>query len=452
MFKSKSLFIVALVVVFAALSVIPALAQDKIEVPVWIAFQDDNRLGWTQAVADAFNEAHPEYNVTVTGYANYEELFAATALAAEQNALPAIVQYFEVATQVARDSGYFKSIAEALGDRTEVLGVPVNLEDIIGVVSAYYTLDGQWTSMPWNTSSAIMFSNMNYLTAAGIDTPPATWSEVAAACEAIMAADGAPEYCFTWPNHGWFFEQWLAQQNGLYANNDNGRAERATEVAFNSPEGVAVLQWLDDMVAAGYLYYSGAQGGDSWATVDQAFQAQTVAMAVYSSSDTGVYTQTGVDNGFEVQASFMPYNDAVEYTGNLLGGASLWLTNALTPEQEEGALAFLLTISNTENAAVWSSEITGYIAVRQSAIELLTEQGFYDENPNFTVAAAQLAQSQVTPATSGALLGPFNAIRDIVTRAIDTVLLTDEDPQAVLDAAAEEANALIEEYNLLNVE
>jgi len=452
MFKSKSLFIVALVMVFAALSVIPALAQDKIEVPVWIAFQDDNRLGWTQGVAAAFNEANPDYNVTVTGYANYEELFAATALAAEQNALPAIVQYFEVATQVARDSGYFKSIAEALGDRTEVLGVPVNLEDIIGVVSAYYTLDGQWTSMPWNTSSAIMFSNMSYLTAAGIDTPPTTWSEVAAACEAIMAAEGAPEFCFTWPNHGWFFEQWLAQQNGLYANNDNGRAERATEVAFNSPEGVAVLQWLDDMAAAGYLYYSGAQGGDSWATVDQAFQSQQVAMAVYSSSDTGVYTQTGVDNGFDVTASFMPYNDAVEYTGNLLGGASLWLTDGLTPEEEDGALAFLLTISNSENAAVWSSEITGFIAIRQSAIDLLTEQGFYDENPNFTVAAAQLAQSEITPATSGALLGPFPAIRAIVTRAIDTVLLSDEDPQVVLDAAAEEANALIEEYNLLNVE
>jgi sn-glycerol 3-phosphate transport system substrate-binding protein len=433
-------------------TITPVFAQEPIEIPVWIAFADENRLGWTQEVAAEFNEMHPEYNVVVTGYANYEELFAATTLAAEQGELPAIVQYFEVATQPARDSGYFKSIAEALGDRTEILGEEVNLDDFIGVVSGYYTLDDQFTSMPWNTSSAIMFSNMNYLTAAGVETIPATWGEMAAACEAIMALAEAPEYCFTWPNHGWFFEQWLAQQNGLYANNGNGREDRATEVVFNGPEGVAILEWLDEMVAAGYLYYSGAQGGDSWATVDQSFQAQQVAMAIYSSSDTRTYTDVGRENGFEVVASFLPYNEEAGYTGNLIGGASLWLTNTLTPEEEDGALGFLLYLTNTENMAVWASEITGYIAIRQSSNDLLTEQGFFEAEPNFTVAAQQLAQSELTPATAGALLGPFPAVRAVVTAAIDRVLLTDDDAQTVLDEAAAEANLLIEEYNLLYAE
>jgi sn-glycerol 3-phosphate transport system substrate-binding protein len=275
---------------------------------------------------------------------------------------------------------------------------------------------------------------------------------MAAACEAIMALAEAPEYCFTWPNHGWFFEQWLAQQNGLYANNGNGREDRATEVVFNGPEGVAILEWLDEMVAAGYLYYSGAQGGDSWATVDQSFQAQQVAMAIYSSSDTRTYTDVGRENGFEVVASFLPYNEEAGYTGNLIGGASLWLTNTLTPEEEDGALGFLLYLTNTENMAVWASEITGYIAIRQSSNDLLTEQGFFEAEPNFTVAAQQLAQSELTPATAGALLGPFPAVRAVVTAAIDRVLLTDDDAQTVLDEAAAEANLLIEEYNLLYAE
>ena len=56
----------------------------------------------------------------------------------------------------------------------------------------------------------------------------------------------------------------------------------------------------------------------------------------------------------------------------------------------------------------------------------------------------------MTPATSGALVGGFPAIRNVVTQAIDTVLLTDEDAQTVLDAAAAEANTILEEYNLLN--
>lgn len=434
-----------------ALAAVPALAQEPAEVPVWIAFTDANRLGWTQEKAADFNELFPQYNVTVQGYANYEELFAATALAAEQDALPAVVQYFEVATQNARDSGYFRSIASALGDRTEVNGVAVALDDFIPPVAAYYTLDGEFTSMPWNTSSSIMFSNMTYLDAAGIDAVPATWSEMEAACAAIMALENAPEFCFTWPNHGWFFEQWLAQQDAPMANNGNGRDERATEVAFNNDAAVALLTWLDEMQAAGYLYYSGARNGDSWATVDQAFGSQQVAMAVYSSSDTALYTQVGVDNGFEVVASFLPYNDEVGWTGNIIGGASLWLVDGLPTEVEDGALTFLMWLNNTENAAEWH-QVTGYMPIRQSSVDLLTEQGWFEENPNFIVAAQQLADSSITPATSGALMGDFPAIRNIVTAAIDTVLLTDEDPAAVLTTATEDANVLLSEYNLLNAE
>jgi sn-glycerol 3-phosphate transport system substrate-binding protein len=354
-----------------------------------------------------------------------------------------------VATQDARDSGYFKSIAAALAGRDEINGIPVDMDDYVQPVIAYYSLDGEFTSMPWNTSSAIWFSNMNILADAGVEAPPATWAELDAACEAIMALDNAPEYCWTFPNHGWFFEQWLAQQNAEFANNGNGRDARATEVTFNNEAGLAIMRWLDEQADKGYLYYSGAQGGNAWSTVDQAFLGQQVAMAAYSSSDTRVYTETGAENGFEVVASFMPYNDETGWTGNLIGGASLWLVDGLDPEVEDGALTFLLYFTNTENQAEWA-QITGYFSVRQSSVELLESEGFFEANPNFRVAPDQIAQSTITPATSGALVGGFNGIRNVVTQAVDTVLLTDEDPQAVLDAAAAEANAILEEYNLLN--
>lgn len=471
----RKMLVFCLALMIALLAIAPAFAQEPVEVKVWIAFTD-NRLDWANQKAATFNEKFPQYNVVVEGYKSYEELFTATALAAEQGAVPAVVQYFEAATQVARDSGYFKPIAEALGDRTEVNGIAVNFDDFIGPVSAYYTLDGKWTSMPWNTSSAIMFSNKNILDAADVEAIPATWEEVEAACEKIMAMEGAPEYCFTFPNHGWFFEQWLAQQNATYANNDNGRSARATEVTFNSEAGVNILAWLDDMANKGYLYYSGAQGGASWSTVDQSFLSQQTAMAMYSSSDTAIYTNTGRENGFEVVASFLPYNDETGWTGNLIGGASLWLADGLSPEVEDGALTFLLWLTNTENAAEWH-QVTGYIAIRESSIELLNTEGWYDaieanggselwkndpavqaskgkawyvENPNFIVAANQLAQSAITPATQGVILGAFPAIRNVVTGAIDAVLLTDEDPAALLDKAAAEASAILEEYNLVS--
>ncbi len=474
--KNK-LFLLVCLLAFVLVAVTPALAQDKIQIKMWIAFTD-NRLDWTKDKAARFGELFPQYEVIVEGYPNYEQLFSATALAAGNDALPSIVQYFEVATQNARDSGYFKSIADAIGDRTEINGVAVALDDIIDPTTAYYTLDGKFTSMPWNTSSSIMFSNMNILKAAGVDTPPATWAEMEAVCEKVMALDNAPEYCFTWPNHGWFFEQWLAQQNQEYANNGNGRDARATSVNIASDAAVALLTWLKDMSNKGYLYYSGARDGASWGTVDQAFQSQQVAMAIYSSSDTALYTETGKQNGYEVVASFLPYNQDAEggWTGNLIGGASLWLVDELAPEVEEGALTWLLWFNNTENAAEWH-QVTGYLPIRKSSVELLNTPDWYaaieamgpstvwlnntlvqeskgkvwfEANPNFRVASDQLANSKITPATRGAILGNFPAIRSIVTTAIDTVLLTpDANIPEILAKAQENANASLTQYNTL---
>ena len=449
--KRLLLFVLLAMLVMA---VVPAFAQDSAKVEVWIAFTDA-RLDWTKAKAEEFHAQFPDLPVVdVVGKPNYETLFADAATAAEQNALPAVLQYFEVASQNAIDSGYFKAIADAVGDRTDINGVPVKLDDFIGPVAAYYTIDGKFNSMPWNTSSAIMFSNMTLLNAAGVDAPPATWAEMEAACALVMAADNAPQYCFTWPNHGWFFEQWIAQQNAPFANNDNGRTERATELVFNGDAGVATLSWLKDMHDKGYLYYSGAQGGDSWGTVDQAFNSQEVAMAIYSSSDTAIYTDTGEQNGYDVTASYMPYNQDAPggWTGNLIGGASLWLTNNLPTDIEDAALTWLFWLTNSDNTADWH-KTTGYMPIRLSAVQALTDDGFYTENPNYIVAANQLANSQNTPATSGALLGDFPAVRNIVTAAIDKALLTaDADIKAILDQAVADANKDLAEYNALNAD
>jgi sn-glycerol 3-phosphate transport system substrate-binding protein len=446
----KSSVLVALVVVLALTAIVPAFAQDKIDIPVWIAFTDA-RLDWTRERAAEFNEMFPQYNVTVEGYADYESLFSAAALAFEQGTQPAIVQYFEAATQDARDANLdsvpqFKSVQEAFGDSTEVNGLPVNFDDFVDIVRAYYTLDGSYTSFPWNTSSAIMFSNMDLLNEAGIETPPATWEEVEAACAAVMALPDAPANCITWPNHGWFFEQAVAMQGADLVNNANGREARATETLVNSPEAVDFVQWWKDLQDAGYYIYTGVQR--DWTGTYNAFVAQDVAMMIYSSSDTSVITSDAEAAGFDAVASFYPHNQDVEYVGNLIGGASLWLSNNLAPEVEEGALTFLLFFTNTENAAAWH-QLTGYIPITKSAVEMLEAEGWFEENPNSAVAGEQLAQSEATSATAGAIVGAFPAIRDHVTNAIEQVLVNDRDVTEALTEAKELADETLEEYNLL---
>ena len=423
-----------------------------IEIGMWIAFSDEARLGFTKDRAKEFNELHPEYNVVVQEFDSYNTVFEQAVLAVDSGEPPAIIHFFEAATRQALDavdaSGnpVFKSVTDAVAGRGAILGEPVVLDDVVDAARNYYTVEGSFYSQPWNTSSAIMFSNTDMLKAAGVDKIPATWGEVEAACEKVMAMDNAPKACITWPNHSWFVEQSLGQQGELLANNDNGRSGRATEVFLTSDGMIDYISWWKDMADKGYYIYTGAQR--DWDGTSNAFQAQEVAMLVYSSSDTTALTEAGDANGFTVEASFMPYNEAKGYEGNLIGGATLWLLNGLDEKTQDGALAFLQFFNNPENAAEWH-KITGYIPITKSAEKLLEDEGWYEQSPNSKVASDQLAAAKDTPATRGALLGNFVSIRDVITIAIEDILVNDLDVAERMAQANEEANKLLTEYEQL---
>jgi sn-glycerol 3-phosphate transport system substrate-binding protein len=427
---------------------------DGIPIRMWIAFTD-YRLDWAREKAAEFNQEYPEYAVTVEGYPDYETLFDSALLASEQGNPPAIMHFFEAATQEIRDAvnpagdPLVTSVAAAVGDRSEINGVPVILDDVVSAPRNYYSRDGEFESMPWNTSSTVLFSNADVLEAAGLDEPPSTWADVEAACEQILALDDGPEHCITWPNHSWFVEQSLAQQDQLLANQDNGRSGRADEVFLNSDGMTAFMGWWKDITDQGYYVYTGSQR--DWEGTRNAFVGGQVAFLLTSSSDTTDITESGEEAGFGVTASYMPYNQDVGRSGNAIGGATLWLVNDLDSETEDGALMFMNWLNNPENAADWH-RITGYIPITNAAIDLLEAEGWYDSNPNSKVASDQLEDSASTPATVGVLVGNFVAIRDVVTSAAEQLLVGQGEVDDVLDAANQQANRLLDDYNALQGE
>ena len=427
-------------------------SADPIEIEMWIAFSDDARLNYTEERAADFNSKHPEYNVVVTPFDSYNTVFEQTALAIDDGNPPEVIHFFEAATQEALDAvdsngdPIFKSVTEAVAGRDEIMGEPVILGDVVSAATNYYTIDGELYSMPWNTSSTTMFSNMDILSEAGIDEPPATWAEVEAACDAISQLASAPDNCISWPNHGWFFEQSLGQAGADLANNDNGRSGRATEVFLNSDAAIDYVQWWSDLEDSGDYVYTGTQR--DWGGTAAAFNSQNIAMLIYSSSDTTVLTEDGATNGFDVQTSFMPYNDDRDYVGNLIGGATLWMTNGLSEVEEDGALAFMNFFSNPENAALWH-QTTGYIPITNAATDLLESEGWFTESPNSLTASDQLNAAADTPASTGALLGNFVAIRDVVTAAVEDILVNNVDVTERMNSAQEEAQSLLDDYNEL---
>ncbi len=452
---SRRLVLLLVIVATLALFILPVQAQScteasPCEIRTWIAFVD-NRLEWAKERAVEFNEMFPQYNVTISEYTDYEPLLDAYTLAQEQGNPPQIIQLFEVGTQFAIDSGWFQPVSEIINGREEVMGQPVAFDDIIPVISSYYTIGGDWSSVAWNTSTPILYANMTMLNEAGITELPETWQDLEAVCEQLMpmVEAGTIAGCITWPNHGWFFEQWLAQQNTELVNNGNGRDARPTEVNLTSPAALNIVQWHQDMYNSGYYAYSGVQR--DWTGAVQSFSSQQLPFIMTSSASAGGIVTSAADSGFEVQTAKMLYDGEIGWTGNILGGATMWITAGLEPEIAEGALAFLLFFSNTENSADWH-KLSGYVPVRQSSVDLLEAEGWYAENPNFLTASIQLGESQVTPATAGAVFGTFVETRDIVTQAIEDAMLLGGDVEEIMTAAQAEANILLEEYNLLYVE
>ncbi|MCY0942933.1 extracellular solute-binding protein [Streptomyces antarcticus] len=414
-------------------------------------------LSETRKLAEAFGRTHPGIRVEVRGI-DHVRLPQEVARAAAEGRQPAIVQSFYTSTQLAADlltadgAPLFTSIEKAIAGRDEILGVPVRLDDLVTAARDYYTLDDDGLfALPPLTSTTLLYANTTLLEAAGVTEVPRTWEGITAACEAVAALDDGPAHGITWPNHGWMFQQAVAQQGGLLALPGNGRAGRATGVALDSPALLAFVDWWRRLHAQGHYHYTGLRSaGDdtypAWELNYRAFAGQQVAFVLSTSVEADRMVQAGREGGFRVEVAPMPHSAAVPYAGNVIGGDSLWLAAGLDPDTRDAALAFLLSFLTPQNAAE-RHRTSGFIPVTESARALLEEDGWFARNAHHQVALDQLAQGDRSPASRGAVLGDFVSVQDCMTAAMHDVLTSAADPAVRFARATAEAQELLDDYN-----
>lgn len=401
--------------------------------------------------AAEFCAAHPGYRIEVTSH-DYPELPGEIHRAALRGEPPTIAQYFYTSAQEALDtrtgSGApaFTSVERAIGGRGEILGEPVVFGDIVPGARDYYRHDGAAAAMPLLTSTTLLYANMTMLAAAGIDEIPRTWAEIDSACTALGKLRTGPSRCITWPNHGWMFQQSVAQQNGLLTDHDNGRSGRAQTVNLASDQMLAYAEWWQRLHRDGhYLNLSDGTTTD-WDANFRAFADQQVALALTTSVEASRMTQAGTDGGFTVRAARMPYNSRAGYAGNVIGGDALWLAAGTDEQTRDGALAFIQYLYRPQHAAQRHKD-TIFIPITFASARLLTSQGWFDTHPEHLVAPDQIQATTGTPAARGALLGEFAAIQDVMTRAMHDVLTTPVTPHTRFTQATTQAQHLLDNYN-----
>jgi len=414
-----------------------AVAQTNIE--FWHAFSDENRAGWIQARIDEFNQqlaaAGRPFRVTGERKGSYPETQQAAVLAARQGNPPHLVQLYEIGSQIAVDSGIFIPVGSLGGFDTS---------DYIAPVLNYYTIGGQVNSIPFNSSSPILYVNRDLLERAGIGSIPTTFGELTSACQAAQAAGvlTSDVKCFGVSLNGWFVEQWVAQQGAPLVNNDNGRAGRATEVLLTSDAVKNVVTWLKSLNDAGYYTYTGRL--EDWDGSDAIFTNGNVLFHITSTADL-VNITNGIGGRFALATGLLPIPDGVLRNGVVIGGASVWLVNGHPQEELLVARDFVLHMTNPENMISWH-KATGYYPVRNSSVTLLEGEGWFTQFPNASTAFDQLLNTIPNSATAGALMGTFQATRTILEEAIQKVF-NGAGVDASLAEAKRLADAALAEYN-----
>ena len=412
-----------------------AMAQTEVE--FWHAFT--GRLGELVAEqVDTFNASQSDYTVVASHKGNYSETLNAGIAAFRAGEQPDILMVFEVgtATMMAAE-GAVKPVHEVMA----AAGADFDQSKYIGSVKGYYTSpDGNMLSLPFNSSTPVLWVNRDKLNEAGIDsdTDLSTWENVGAVLDELKAAGVDCPLTTAWQS--WVhLENFSAYHNTPFATKENGFAGTDTELAFNGPAQVTHIGAMGDWARDGKFIYAGRrnEGGANFRAGECAFFTES------SAGYAGISSEAEFD--FEVHP--LPYWEALVSApqNTIIGGASLWVMEGQGDEEYKGVAAYLNFLSSPEIQAKWHQD-TGYLPITAEAGELTRSQGFYEANPGTDVAVIQMTANEPTANSKGLRLGSFDQIRGIIDEELEAVWSGDKDAQAALDSAVERGNVLLRRF------
>ncbi len=424
----------------------------RIEVRFWHSMGGAN-LEAAERMVNGFNESQDKYQVVHIYQGDYAQSLKKLVSSFGTSAMPTMIQLDDIEVQFMIDSRAVTPVQKFIDREQQGADVahgyppPFDLSDFEPRALAYYTVDGILYSMPFNLAGPILYYNKGVFEDAGLDPnrPPTTFDEVREYSEKVLVKkpDGSIERNgIALAISTWHFEQMLAKQGALYANNGNGREGRATGVAFDSPEGREILSWWQEMVRSGLATNVGRDSLQALVSVLSGKSAMTIGS---TGSIRAVLVAIGPENAARFGAGPLPAPYSSE-GGIVLGGASVWIMSDRPEAEQEGAWEFLKYATRPDIQAQWHFD-TGYFPVRVSAWDMEPAASLHKDFPQFTVARNQLLESPINSITDGAVIGPFTQVRDTIEEAFEQVLVGGKTPEEALESAREEADRAIERYN-----
>ncbi|MCH1951972.1 ABC transporter substrate-binding protein [Enterocloster sp. OA13] len=347
-----------------------------------------------------------------------------------------LVQIYDIGTRFMIDSGWVVPMQELMdADGWDKSVIEPN-------IAAYYTVDDKLYSMPFNSSTPILYYNKDMFEKAGVTKVPESLMEIADAADALVQKGGAGEP-ISLGIYGWFFEQFTCKQGLSYVNNGNGRQAAATAVDFDrNGAAVSTLTAWKELYDKGYAPIVGRGGDSGLADFSSGKSAMTLGSTASLKQILG-----DVNGKFEVGTAYFPKVNADDKGGVSIGGASLWALNNEDDAKKAATWEFVKFLVSPESQAYWNAQ-TGYFPVTADAHDEPVFKENMAQYPQFGTAIDQLHDS--APESAGALLSVFPEARQVVETEIENMLNNNITPEDTAANMAKQINKAIEEYNLLN--
>ena len=408
---------------------------DKTTISFWHSMGGVNGQA-IDTLVQKFNDEN-EYGITVEAeyQGSYDDALNKLKSSQIGNMGADLVQVYEIGTRFMIESGWIVPMQSMVNaDEYDTSVLESNL-------AAYYTINDMLYSMPFNSSTPLMYYNKDMFDAAGITEIPDSLESIAQIGDKLL--DSGAQEVMSLGIYGWFFEQFIGKQGLEYANNGNGRTEAATAVAFDENGAAAnILNEWKNLYDLGYAPNVG-KGGDA-GLAD--FSAGKSAITLGSTASLKQILQD-VDGKFEVGTAYFPKVKSTDEGGVSIGGASLWALDNNDPKKLRATWEFVKFLISPESQAFWNAE-TGYFPVNVDAHDEDVFKENIEKYPQFETAIDQLHDS--APQYAGALLSVFSEARAIVESEIESMLNGNETVDEAVDSMASQINDAIEEYNLVN--
>ena len=425
----------------AVLFMLAAQAQAVTEIQWWHSMTGvlNDRVN---EIAQKFNASQSDYKVTAVFKGQYDESMAAAIAAYRSGNPPQIVQVFEVGTATMMAAkGAIKPVYQLMAES----GEKFDPKAFLPAVSGYYSdTQGHLLSMPFNSSTQVMYINKDAFKKAGLDpsAPPKTWPEVGAAAEKLKAAGMACGFTTGWQS--WVqLESFSAWHNVPFGTKENGFGGLDTRLTFNGPVQVRHIQNLGDWSKKGFFTYAGRK--------DEPLAKFTSGDCGIITTSSGSYANIKANAKFDWSVAQLPYYADVQGApqNTIIGGATLWVLTQKNPDVYKGIAKFFTFLASPEIQSDWHQK-TGYVPITLAAYDLTKTQGFYEKNPGTDIAIKELTNKPPTANSKGVRFGNFVQIRNIVDEEFETVWSGQKTAKQALDDAVRRSNEQVEKFEKAN--